>query len=129
MVEELLRYEPPAQITPRVALADISIAGETIPRGAKVNLLLAAGNRDPRRFTDPDLFVPDRPDNQHLGFGHGIHACFGAPMARLETQIALTALVRRLESPRLVADPPPYRRNPLLRGPRHVVVTVDGVRD
>ncbi|WP_099184098.1 cytochrome P450 [Mycobacterium kansasii] len=129
LVEELLRYEPPAQITPRVALADISIAGETIPRGAKVNLLLAAGNRDPRRFTDPDLFVPDRPDNQHLGFGHGIHACFGAPMARLETQIALTALVRRLESPRLVADPPPYRRNPLLRGPRHVVGTVDGVRD
>ncbi|KZS59788.1 cytochrome P450 [Mycobacterium ostraviense] len=129
LVEELLRYEPPAQITPRVALADISVTGVTIPRGARVNLLLAAGNRDPRRFTDPDLFVPDRPDNQHLGFGHGIHACFGAPMARLETQIALTALVGRLESPRLVADPPPYRRNPLLRGPRHLVVTVDGVRD
>ncbi|VBA39946.1 Biotin biosynthesis cytochrome P450 [Mycobacterium innocens] len=128
LVEELLRYEPPAQITPRVALADISLAGVTIPRGAKVNLLLAAGNRDPRRFTDPDLFVPDRPDNQHLGFGHGIHACFGAPMARLETQIALTALVGRLESPRLVVDPPPYRRNPLLRGPRHLVVTVEGVR-
>lgn len=129
MVEELLRYEPPAQITPRAALADVTIAGVTIPQGAKVHLVLAAGNRDPLRFFDPDLFVPDRPDNQHLGFGHGIHACFGAPMARLETQIALSALTRRLEAPRLIDDPPPYRLNPFLRGPRHLLVTVDRVRN
>ncbi|WP_373143292.1 cytochrome P450 [Mycobacterium marinum] len=129
MVEELLRYEPPAQITPRTTLADVTISGVTIPQGAKVYLAIAAGNRDPQRFINPDRFVPDRADNQHLGFGHGIHACFGAPMARLETQIALTALVRRLEAPRLAEDPPPYRQNPLLRGPRHLLVTVDRISD
>ena len=60
----------------------------------------------------PDRFVPDRDNNQHLGFGGGIHLCFGGPLARLEVQIALTELARRLQNPRLVADPPPYRPNP-----------------
>jgi cytochrome P450 len=131
LVEELLRYEPPAQFNPalRIAQADIPIADITIPNGATVTLALAAGNRDPQRFADPERFIPDRPDNQHLGFGHGIHACFGAPMARLEAQLALTALVRRLDNPRLVADPPPYRQSPILRGPRHLLVEVDGVKD
>jgi cytochrome P450 len=130
LVEELLRYEPPVHFPlVRFALADITIAGTTIPKGAPVILALAAGNRDPNRFPDPDRFIPDRPDNQHLGFGSGIHNCFGAPLARLETQIALTALVRRLDNPRLVVDPPLYRPSPFLRGPRHLLVAVDGVRD
>lgn len=100
LVEELLRYEPPVHILPnRTALADISIAGTVIPKGSTVILLLASGNRDPARFHDPDKFNPDRKDNMHLGFGSGIHYCYGAPLARLETQIALTELVRRLEKP------------------------------
>lgn len=130
LVEELLRYEPPVQMLPnRTALADITIAGTTIPKGSPVILLLASGSRDPTRFNDPDKFDPDRRDNMHLGFGSGIHYCYGAPLARLETQIALTEIVRRLENPRLVHDPPPYRQGSTLRGPRHLIVEIDGVRD
>lgn len=130
LVEELLRYEPPVHILPnRTALADITIASTTIPKGSTVILLLASGNHDPTRFHDPDKFDPDRRDNMHLGFGSGIHYCYGAPLARLETQIALTELVRRLENPRLVQDPPPYRQSAILRGPRHLLIEIDGVRD
>ncbi|SNT47505.1 Cytochrome P450 [Streptosporangium subroseum] len=126
LVEELLRYEPPVQLLPqRTALADIDIAGTTIPRGAPIWLVLASGNRDPQRFSDPDRFEPERQDNQHLGFGSGIHYCFGAPLARLEAQLALTELARRLGNPRLVNDPPPYRQNPVLRGPRHLPIAFD----
>jgi cytochrome P450 len=128
LVEELLRYEPPVQLLQgRTALADIDIAGATIPAGAPIVLVLAAANRDPDRFQDPDRFDPDRSDNQHFGFGSGIHYCFGAPLARLETQIALTELARRLVNPRLVTDPPPYRPSTVLRGPRHLLVEIDGV--
>jgi cytochrome P450 len=127
-VEELLRMESPVQYLPnRVAVADIDIGGVTIPKGARIVLLVAAASRDPDRFPNPDEFDPDRPDNQHFGFGGGIHYCFGAPLARLEGQIALTALARRLENPRLVDDPPPYRPSPVLRGPQHLKVTVDGI--
>ena len=128
-VEEMLRYEPPAQFLPnRTALHEISLAGTTIPRGVVITLALAAANRDPARFEDPDRFDPERRDNQHLGFGSGIHSCFGAPLARIEAQIAFTELLRRLEHPRLVVDPPPYRRSPLLRGPQHLLIEVDKVR-
>jgi cytochrome P450 len=128
LVEELLRYEPPVHILPqRTTLADIHIAGTTIPAASPLVLVLAAGNRDPGRFPDPDRFDPDRADNQHLGFGSGIHICFGAPLARTEAQVALPELARRLVKPRLVADPPPYRPNPVLRGPRHLQVEYDTV--
>jgi cytochrome P450 len=128
MVEELLRYEPPVHFVPfRTALDNIDIAGTTIPKGAGITLVLAAGNRDPGRFPDPDLFIPDRKNNGHLGFGGGIHLCFGAPLARLEAQIALTEFALRLQNPRLVTDPPPYRPSPFLRGPRHLAADIDGV--
>jgi cytochrome P450 len=128
VVEELLRYEPPVQFLPkRIALDDIPLAGTIIPKGTLLTLALAAGNRDLARFPDPDRFDPKRRDNEHLGFGSGIHICFGAPLARAETQIALTELVRRLEQPRLVADPPPYRPSPLLRGPAHLLIDTEGV--
>jgi cytochrome P450 len=121
LVEELLRYEPPVHIIPwRAAYSDIPIADTVIPKGSQIMLMLASGSRDPSRFRDPDRFDPDRPENQHLGFGSGIHLCFGGPLARREAQIALTELVRRLDRPRLVADPPPYRRSPVLRGPVHL---------
>ncbi|MFF9586914.1 cytochrome P450 [Streptomyces achromogenes] len=129
VVEELLRYEPPVQLVPqRTCITDIEVRGVTIPKGSRIWLMLAAGNRDPERFKDPDRFDPDREDIRHLGFGSGIHSCFGAPLARLETQIALSELARRLENPRLVEDPPPYRENAVLRGPRHLNVAFDGLR-
>jgi cytochrome P450 len=124
LVEELLRFEPPVQYLPRrVARTDIEIAGTTIPKGARVVLLLAAASRDPERFPHPDRFDPDRADNQHLGFGGGIHYCFGAPLARLEAQHELVTFARRFTNPRLAADPPPYRPSPVLRGPIHLPVT------
>ncbi|MGW6398203.1 cytochrome P450 [Streptomyces sp. NPDC055134] len=129
IVEELLRFEPPVQLVPqRTTLADIEVRGVTIPKGASLWLVLASGNRDPQRFEDPDRFDPDRQDNQHLGLGSGIHSCFGAPLARLEAQFALSELARRLENPRLLEDPPPYRQNAVLRGPRHLSIACDGIR-
>ena len=129
VIEEILRYDPKVQFNSRFALGDIELAGVTIPKGSAVRLLLAAGNRDPARFPDPDRFWPDRPDNEHLGFGSGDHYCLGAPLARPEGQIALSTLARRLVNPRLVVDPPPYRPNALLRGPRQLLLTFDGLRD
>ncbi|MFH8389338.1 cytochrome P450 [Streptomyces sp. NPDC018036] len=129
VVEELLRFEPPVQLVPqRTTLADIEVRGVTIPKGASLWLVLASGNRDPQRFEGPGRFDPDRPDIQHLGLGSGIHSCFGAPLARLEAQFALAELARRLENPRLLEDPPPYRRNAVLRGPRRLHLTCDGIR-
>jgi cytochrome P450 len=129
IVEELLRYEPPVQLVPqRASITDIEVRGVRIPKGSRIWLVLAAGNRDPERFKEPGRFDPDRDDIQHLGFGSGIHSCFGAPLARLETQIALSELARRLEDPRLVEDPPPYRPNAVLRGPRHLNIAFDALR-
>ncbi|MER6468638.1 cytochrome P450 [Streptomyces collinus] len=127
LVEELLRYEPPVHIIPwRAAYSDITVADTVIPKGSQIMLMLASGSRDPVRFHEPERFDPDRRDNQHLGFGSGIHLCFGGPLARRETQIALTELVRRLDRPQLVAAPPPYRRSPILRGPIHLEVAQGG---
>jgi cytochrome P450 len=129
-VEELLRYEPPVQLLwQRTALTDVEVAGVVIPKGAPLILVLASGSRDPKRFNHPDHFDPIRRDNQHFGFGSGVHSCFGAPLARIEAQIALTELARRLDSPRLLQDPPPYRRSPILRGPRHLPLAIAGIRD
>ncbi|MFE0509143.1 cytochrome P450 [Streptomyces sp. NPDC058964] len=121
-VEELLRYEPPVHMRERIPHADIEVAGTAIPRGTSVILVLASGNRDPKRFHEPDRFDPTRPDNQHLGFSSGIHYCYGAPLARLEAQAALGALLPHLGTAGLVQDPPPYRQNAMLRGPRHLPV-------
>ncbi|MEV5009859.1 MULTISPECIES: cytochrome P450 [unclassified Streptomyces] len=121
-VEELLRYEPPVHMLQRVPLTHIEVAGQTIPKGVPVVLVLASGNRDPRRFREPDRFDPAREDNQHLGFGSGIHICYGAPLARIEAQIALGALLPHLSTATLVEDPPPYRQSVVLRGPRHLPI-------
>lgn len=125
--EEILRLESPVQFRDRVTLSDIPINGVTIPQGATVQLSYAAANRDPHRFADPDRFDPEREDNQHLAFNTGLHFCFGAPLARLEGTLALTAWVRRIVNPRLVEDPPPYRRNAALRGPSRLLVDFDRV--
>jgi cytochrome P450 len=122
LVEEVLRYDPPVQMSGRSTLADIEISGITIPSGSRVRLLIAAGNRDPRRFADPETFRPERASNAHISFGGGLHYCVGAALARTEAQVALTMLAQRLADPRLVADPPPYRDNAILRGPDQLTV-------
>ncbi|KQP50910.1 cytochrome P450 [Methylobacterium sp. Leaf108] len=127
LIEECLRYEPPVHFRTRKALCDIPVAGTVIPEGAAVALLFAAANRDPDRFTDPDRFDPDRADNQHFGFGGSLHYCLGAPLARIEAEIALVTLARRLKAPRLLDDPPPYRDGASLRGPKTLRVAIDGL--
>jgi fatty acid omega-hydroxylase len=129
-VDEFLRLESSVQFWhTRTALEDIEIAGTTIPKGAPIFLVYGSANRDPERFENPDELDLERPDNQHLGFSQGIHYCFGAPLARLEVQVAVSEFVRRVENLRLVADPPPYRHNQIFRGPQHVLVDIDGIRD
>jgi cytochrome P450 len=128
-IEEVLRLQSSVQFFPtRSALADIEIAGTTIPRGSPIYLMYGAANRDPRRFSDPNTFDPRRRDNEHVGWGRGIHVCFGGPLARLEVNTAFEAFLRRVENPRLVEDPPPYRISQVFRGPRHLLIDYDGVR-
>jgi cytochrome P450 len=129
-IEEVQRLQSAVQFFPsRWATADIEIAGTRIPAGSAVFLVYAAANRDPRRFEHPDRFDPMREDNEHFGFGSGIHTCFGGPLARLEVNLALEVFLRRVRSPRLVVDPPPYRRNQVFRGPRHLWVDFAEILD
>ncbi len=94
-----------------------------------MHLLYGAANRDPRRFPDPEKFDIQRPDNQHVGWGRGVHSCVGGPLARLEVNLALETFLRRVENPRLVVDPPPYRQNQVFRGPLHLEVEFDRIKD
>lgn len=101
-VEELLRFDPPAHhATFRYAVADVEIAGSTIPAGAQVLVCLAAANRDPGRFADPQALDVGRADQRHIAFGHGIHHCLGAGLARLEARTALGSLIRRFPRMRI----------------------------
>jgi len=129
-IEEVLRLESAVQFFPsRSATADIEIAGTVIPQGSPVHLMYGAANRDPLKFPNPDKFDPERRNNEHFGWGSGIHTCFGGPLARLEVNLALEAFIRRVENPRLVVDPPPYRRSNVFRGPEHLSIDFDGIRD
>lgn len=105
LVEECLRFDPPLHLFTRWAYEDIDVMGRIIPRGAQVACLLGAANRCPRHWDAPERFDPTRPLKPHLGFGAGLHFCLGAPLARLEVQIALEALSARL--PRLKLHAPP----------------------
>ena len=115
-VEELLRFESPVQHTARIAPADMQLGGNIIQKGSRVVAVLAAANRDPNRFPDPDRLDLLRPDNHHLAFGWAAHFCFGAPLARMEGQIAFKALLRRLSRPALPDRTLVWRDNAGLRG-------------
>jgi pimeloyl-[acyl-carrier protein] synthase len=115
-VEELLRYESPSQHTARLAPDDVTLGGKKIAKRQAVIAVMAAGNRDPQRFPDPDRLDFDRPDNRHLAFGWGAHFCFGAPLARLEGQIAFETLLRRFPVLELEDAPLVWRENLGLRG-------------
>ncbi len=129
-IEEVLRLQSAVQFFPsRSALADIEIAGTRIPMGAPIFLMYGAGNRDPERFMNPNKFDLEREYKESLGWGVGIHVCFGGPLARLEVNVALEAFLRRVKNPRLVVDPPPYRPSQIFRGPLHCLVDIDGVED
>ncbi|HYU14595.1 MAG TPA: cytochrome P450 [Candidatus Acidoferrum sp.] len=112
-VEELLRYDPPVQLTARSALEDLELNGHRMRRGQVILMLIGAANRDPAVFPDPDRLDLTRVPERHLSFGLGIHYCLGAPLARLEGQIALSKLFQREVSQ---AGEVSYRDNLILRG-------------
>lgn len=115
-IEELLRYETPSQHTARICREDTLIGGVPIRKGAAVMAVMAAGNRDPERFPDPDRLDLERQDNRHLAFGWAAHFCFGAPLARMEGRIAFAALLKRLPHLTLGNGPLEWRQNLGLRG-------------
>jgi cytochrome P450 len=129
-IEEVQRLQSAVQFFPsRSATADIEIGGTVIPAGSAVHLMYGAANRDPAMFPEPDKFDPRRRNNQHFGWGSGIHTCMGGPLARLEVNLALENFLRRVVNPRLVMDPPPYRQSQVFRGPRHLEVEFDRITD
>jgi pimeloyl-[acyl-carrier protein] synthase len=122
-VEELLRYESPSQHTGRIAREDVDLGGKKIRKGQAVMAIMAAANRDPQRFSDPDRLILDRKDNKHLAFGWSSHFCFGAPLARMEGQISFEVLLRRLKNLELTSEPLTWRENSGLRGLTALPVT------
>ncbi|RKN08688.1 cytochrome P450 family protein [Streptomyces radicis] len=124
-VEELLRYDGPVELaTWRFATEPLTLGGQRVAPGDPVLVVLAAADRDPERFADPDTLDLGRGDNPHLGFGHGIHYCLGAPLARIEGRAALETLLRRLPDVRLAADPRAlrWRGGLIMRGLRSLPV-------
>ena len=115
-VEELLRYESPSQHTARLAPQDTVLGGKLIRKRQAVIAVMAAGNRDPEKFPDPDRLDIARKDNRHLAFGWGVHFCFGAPLARIEGQIVFEEMLRRLPNWILEPEPLVWRTNLGLRG-------------
>jgi cytochrome P450 len=115
-VEELLRYDGPTQAVTRIAVEDVELRGRQIRRGARVFLNLSAANRDPEQFSHAEDLDVRRPDNRHIAFGHAIHFCVGAPLARLEARLAIPAVLRRLPELRLETDALRWSDSYVLRG-------------
>ncbi len=126
-VEEMPRYEPPSQQTARLAPCDLELGGKKIRKRQAAIAVMAAGNRDPDRFPDPDRFDITRADNRHLSFGWAAHFCFGAALARIEGQVAFEEMLKRTPNLRLAEDPLVWRTNLGLRGLTALHVNCDAV--
>ena len=111
-----MRYDNPVQITYRSALEDAKIHGKTIHAGDLVNTIIGSANRDPNRFIDPDRFDLTRSEGRHLGFGLGIHFCIGAPLVRLEAEVAFETILRRFPDLQLATDDLQWQEHPIFRG-------------
>jgi cytochrome P450 len=122
-VEELLRFDGPVQRTARIPSEDVVVGGRTIAKGEMVMPFIGAADRDPAQFPSPDLLDIGRTDNRHIAFGWGIHFCLGAPLARIEGQIAINTLVRRLPKLELATAQPEYRQSLTLRGLKALPIT------
>jgi cytochrome P450 len=121
-VDELLRYDTPLQMFERWVLEDVEIGGVRVPGGSELGLLFGSANRDPAVFTDPDRLDLGREPNPHLSFGAGVHYCLGAPLGRLELELAFETLLRRL--PRMApAREPAWKPTYILRGLEALPVT------
>jgi cytochrome P450 len=127
-VEEMLRYEPPSQHTARLAPCDSELGGNKILKRQAVIAVMAAGNRDPERFPEPDLFDITRKDNRHLSFGWAAHFCFGAALARIEGQVTFEEMLRRLDSWSLNENCLTWRENLGLRGLKALHITFQAKR-
>jgi len=114
-IEEMLRFDPPVQLTGRTALADIRVPNGVVPKGKEAILLIGAANHDPAQFRDPETFDIGREDNRHIAFGMGIHFCLGAPLARLEGQAMIGTLVARTRD-FMLDGTPAYKDQVTLRG-------------
>jgi cytochrome P450 len=121
-VEEYLRYDGPSGALARVAAADTELGGKTIRKGQRLFAFMNSANRDPEAFDDPERFDIGRPQNAHMTFGHGIHFCLGAPLARLEARIAAVRLAERLPDIRLSGGEPDWHDSLILRGVRSLPV-------
>jgi pimeloyl-[acyl-carrier protein] synthase len=122
-VEELLRYDGPVDRTARITNADVELGGRKIPKGSMVVAAIGAANRDPAHFPDPDRLDITRADTRHIAFGFGIHFCLGAPLARVEGQIAIGTVLRRLPALALATATPEWRESSVLRGLKALPVT------
>ncbi len=122
-VEEMLRYDTPLQLFRRWVLEDMDYKGQHFKQGTELGLMFGAANRDPARFPNADSLDITREDNPHMSFGNGIHYCLGAPLARLELQIAFNTLLRRMPNLTLAGNPPEYRPAYVIRGLKALNVT------
>ncbi|MGZ5913170.1 MAG: cytochrome P450, partial [Reyranella sp.] len=119
------RYRSPLQWMMRTPRRDVELHGGMIPAGALVLTMLGSANRDPRRFSNPNRFDITRDPNPHVAFGHGIHFCLGAPLARLEAEIAVTRLAERLPHIRLCGAEPEWHDSLILRGVKSLPVALE----
>lgn len=126
-IEEMLRFDPPVQMTVRTITEATEIGGTKVEPNSMLFMLIAAANRDPAQFSNPETFDIARDPNQHLSFGEGIHFCLGAPLARLEGASAIKAMLKRFPRLRL-ADPvakAEYRGSMALRGLANLAIAGD----
>jgi cytochrome P450 len=123
-IEEMLRYDNPVQITYRSAIADAQINGKSIHKGDLVNTIIASANRDPERFSDPDRFDITRSEGRHLSFGLGIHYCIGAPLVKMEAEVAFSTLLRRFPQLQLATDHLEWQEHPIFRGLKALPVSL-----